>query len=390
MNICIISGCDRNDNAQYNLIKEWANYLFRQRQKVTVLFDAQFTAKGIEDGVNVVSFVGRGKRMRGGFSLEELKFKKEIIEKETFDVVYCFASHRPANYFPALEAKRRGAKLFDEWWEWFGGEGIAKHRKGIMGRTVGLYDTLFELPSKKIFDGVICISSVLQDRLQGKFQGQKTLLATGAVDVGNLKAISIESARSALKLALDDFLVGIINLCPEDFEDNEPFLESLKALEQAIPNFKLFCTGKRDYVKGVLAQFIDEERVIYPGWVSYEDYNQYLSACNGFVLPYPDIIRNSARWPNKIGDFLAVKRPVVSNPTGDVKKLFQKYQDVGILCSNTAPSYESALRLLASKPEKYTLTSVDISDLSMEARMGRIFNFIEDIAGENLSNTAKS
>ncbi len=62
-----------------------------------------------------------------------------------------------------------------------------------------------------------------------------------------------------------------------------------------------------------------------PGPVTYRELlPKYLAAADVFLMPYSNKISNVGRWPNKVGDYMCVGRPTVSNPVGEVKWLFEQ------------------------------------------------------------------
>jgi glycosyltransferase involved in cell wall biosynthesis len=82
------------------------------------------------------------------------------------------------------------------------------------------------------------------------------------------------------------------------------------------------------------------------GNVPYKELPSILPAADLFLLPYPSKIANIGRWPNKIGDYMAVGRPTVANPVGELTELFRRYP-VGLLAGETAEEMAAAsLRLL--------------------------------------------
>jgi hypothetical protein len=68
-----------------------------------------------------------------------------------------------------------------------------------------------------------------------------------------------------------------------------------------------------------------------------------------FALPYPDNPRNRGRWPNKFGDYVALQRPVLTNPTGDVGVMVEKW-NLGFLCKHEKASYLDAILRFFTQP----------------------------------------
>ena len=93
---------------------------------------------------------------KGGFSFLDVLFKIMYILTQRYDVIHVTSGHRPAQLIPCLFGKFCSKSvIIDEWWEWFGTDGIGGMRNSLYGKIISFYDALFELPSKKCYDGVI-------------------------------------------------------------------------------------------------------------------------------------------------------------------------------------------------------------------------------------------
>lgn len=64
------------------------------------------------------------------------------------------------------------------------------------------------------------------------------------------------------------------------------------------------------------------DNVLITGFIPYDLFPLYMSASDIFLLPYPDTLYNWGRWPSKISDYLAIGRPIITNPVGDIRNLF--------------------------------------------------------------------
>ena len=74
-----------------------------------------------------------------------------------------------------------------------------------------------------------------------------------------------------------------------------------------------------------------------------------LSCADVFVMPYPDCVANIGRWPGRIGIYLALGRPIISNPVGEIKLLFEK-EEVGLLAIETAEDVAKKIIRLKNNP----------------------------------------
>ncbi len=284
----------------------------------------------------------------GGFGLLDLLKKQFIAIRHDFDIIYATNAHRPAHFFPCISGKLfRKSVIVDEAWEWLGKGGYADIREGAVGNIVGLYDRLFEISFKKYFDLVIAISSALKKR----FNHTRVIVLPGGAENNNLVPYQLLLARKKTGLNPDSFIIGMSNLIRSDHADNKIFLKAFTKLIKKHKHLHLVATGPdQNYIDEVAGYFGIEDRVITPGWVEFSVYNEYLSSCDMFVLPFSATNINLGRWPNKLSDYFCLNRPVLSNPTGDVGLLFKKYR-VGFLCDATTESFYNLLDQLLGRKE---------------------------------------
>lgn len=285
---------------------------------------------------------------RGGFSIFDLIYKTFNIIKTKYDIIHVDMGHRPAGFLPAFFGKKiHKSVIINEWWDWYGKGGMADFRNtSFLQKNITRYDDLFEVLLTKKYDGVIAITNYLKNTLRNATVYDNTIVLYGGAETSNLISSDIKKARSILGLQQDNITIGMINICVEDEEDNTIFWKAFSELTQEYDRLMLLVTGKRDYVSDqFLPKITFEDRIIYPGWVSRQDYALYLSSCDFFVLPLRNTFRNAARWPNKISDYFSIKRPVLTNPVGDLEHLFEKYQ-LGVLCNTNTKSFYEKTKLL--------------------------------------------
>ena len=86
------------------------------------------------------------------------------------------------------------------------------------------------------------------------------------------------------------------------------------------------------------------------GFLPYEDVPWVLGCADLFVLPFPDTIYNVGRWPNKMGDYMSLGRPTISNPVGDIKTLFENHA-IGLLASEDPASFAEKIFYIIEHPD---------------------------------------
>jgi glycosyltransferase involved in cell wall biosynthesis len=62
------------------------------------------------------------------------------------------------------------------------------------------------------------------------------------------------------------------------------------------------------------------ERVLQTGILTGQDTLIHLAASDILLLPFLPKVANIGRWPNKIGEYMCLAKPIVTNPVGDVNE----------------------------------------------------------------------
>lgn len=326
----------------------------------------------------------------GGFSFLDALYKTKIILKSDVDVIQATNGHRPAQLIPCLIGKYvKKAIIVDECWEWLGKGGYADIRKGAIGKIVAFYDKLAELRFKNFYDTIITISKTLKRRF-----GNKNYITViyGGTENTTLKDYDLKTVRKELRLDVDAVILGMSNVCPSDHNDNDIFFKAFEKISHEYKNLFLLLTGHEDYyIDDLRRRYSFSDRIISPGWVAFELYNKYLSACNLFILPYINAPINAARWPNKFGDYLCLNRPIVTNPTGDLKDFFEQYK-IGLLCDQTPDGFYNVLKKLLDKEidlTLYTKNSLYVANeiLSFDKRIDKFLEIFEQALSLRLQNS---
>ena len=291
---------------------------------------------------------------RGGFSILDALMKTWIVIKNSYDVIHVSCGHRPAQILPALVGRfLKDSVIVDEWWEWYGAGGRSDYRSGTLQRIISWYDRYAELPSKKLYNGIIAISSTLKDRIP---KHKRVVVLNGAVESQELRIYGIAQAREALNLPMDLFIVGLPSVGVADHIDNATFLKAVVNMRRFHPEISLFITGESEYIESISSQEGLTGCIIGQGWLPYEKYNLYLGACDVFALPLTDSLRNRGRWPHKLGDFIWMNRPIITTSVGDVSTLFKRYQ-LGLVSNGTVAGYESSLTEMLKNNERDKICS---------------------------------
>ena len=389
LNILILSDYFSNyceNRASFEIRKKTAINLAKDGDRVVFAYPGSFMkltiTKSPDSKLIEISTPGflPMKFRNGGFGFIDCIVKSLIVLICNIDAIQVTNGHRPSQLIPCIIGKYfRRCKLVNECWEWLGPGGYADKRNGVIGKFVAYYDTLLELPVEKLFDKTIVISDALKNRFRNK---DNVIVLHGGADNTSLFPYDIKKARDLLGIDQDLILIGMSNVIRGDHDDNIIFLKCFKILVEEHPNIKLICTSTEPaYITEICDLFNIRENVVSPGYLGFEEYNIYLSSCNIFVLPFTNTNINTGRWPNKIGDFISLRRPVITNPNGDIEKLFRQYQ-LGILCEANPIGFYESIKMLIQQDKYEELFSKDSSFvseniLSLEKRITNISKLIK-------------
>ena len=92
------------------------------------------------------------------------------------------------------------------------------------------------------------------------------------------------------------------------------------------------------------------DRIIFTGYIPAERFRTYLGSADVFLLPFPNTLYNVGRWPSKVCDYMASGRPIVSNPTGDIKVLFES-NEIGLLAEESEEDFAAKINILLDHPD---------------------------------------
>jgi len=313
-------------------------YLVKKGHRVTLLVTAEQRKRGIKkytsEGVQIIESPDLlwGK-LRRGMDLWNTWNRIRILrqENESFDVIHCFET-RPTNIYPALDLLRRSnALLVTDWNDWWGRGGIIQELRPAWYRILfeGI-ETYYEERFRSDADGLTVISTALARRARDMGIPEESIchISGGALPKIFLPR-SVEECRKKVGIDLTGPIIGYSSFAHHvelDF-----MMQSLALLAKKYADIKLLITGRTNKLLNKIAKDYNvEQNLILTGFVSYELLPWYMGCANLFVLPFPEKTYNIGRWPNKIGDYISLGRPTVTNPVGDLKPLFEEHE-IGLL-----------------------------------------------------------
>lgn len=271
--------------------------------------------------------------------------------KDRFDLIHCFET-RPTTIYPALFlARKQQIPVITDWNDWWGHHGLIDvNRPFWYPFMFGWFETYFEEAFRASAAGLTVIASALKQRgIDLGIDPGRIRHIPGGVFSEQFEIRSTIECRKHTKLEVDGPLLGFSSA--DSHLDMEIVMDALAIVAKKYPGVRLLITGqaKKEVFDLVRRKDLDE-RVIFSGYLSREEYPWHLGCADMFLLPMADRPYNHGRWPNKMGDYLASGRPTVSNPVGDIKTLFESHQ-IGLLAKWDPIDFAEKIKQLLENPE---------------------------------------
>lgn len=290
---------------------------------------------------------------KGGLGIFDTLSRIIYMSNKSYDVIHVDVGFRPSGGIPGhLFAKLKNIAYVCDWWDWIGKGGNLDGRSWLYRHTLGASDSFFEEYEKYSADGIITISECLQQRAVSLgIDKEKTVIIHGGSDMDGVEYVDKITARNELGLDLETPLLGYVGMGPFECDDLEPFLMAMPSLKKKWRNLKWFSTG------GVIPDLLREkysigDEYIELGWVGLDDYKKYLQAADILLLPLRDNTVSKARWPNKMGDYIAAGRPVITTDIGEISRFNSLYPGGVVLAEWESKSFETSIDELLSSPAK--------------------------------------
>lgn len=323
----------------------FARYLVRKGHEVSIYTIHPTNRSGIEEidlqGVRVVQFPdllwGIG---RSGWDLWDTWKRNSYLKKETYDLVHAFDS-RPVVIHPAMRLKKQGVPLVMDWADWWGRGGVIEERSNkLIKYLFGPIETWYEEHFRILADATTVISSALEERvIKLGVAATGITKITGGADVENFQPKDKLACRKKLGIAKEARVLGFMGFVHYDLD---LALRAFAQIYKQDQTAKLILVGKPSPMTKLIARKEGcENGILEYGILPYEQISEHMGAADVFLLPFANKQANIGRWPNKVGDYMAMGRPIVSSPVGEMVHLF-KSEAIGQLADAQPQAFADA------------------------------------------------
>jgi glycosyltransferase involved in cell wall biosynthesis len=287
---------------------------------------------------------------KAGLGLSSILFKVIYASFTRFDIVHSDSGNRPSSGLPCVINRMIYKSVYiSEWWEFFGKGGLydtmPKGRRFFWGN----YDNWAEIHDKKTADGVISLTEFTKNRaLKLGIREEKLTVIYGGSDITNIKCVDNTNFRRKFGIDENCLLFGFVGANDTEIKDQVPFIQAIQAIKKDY-NVKWFTTGAKLSEK-ILSQYNIEDDLYEFGWIDYKSYSEILSCADVFILFLHPDLHNKARFPNKLGDYLAAGRLIMTNGFGEVKYYVTNFPESFIITGwNSLDIQKTILELFHQK-----------------------------------------
>lgn len=314
--------------------------------------------ESVIDGVRVIEspdlFAGS---LRTGWDPINVLRRNRWVEREYGGrregdfLVHAFDT-RPTVIHPALRLKRRlGCPLVIDWGDWWGRGGAIRLRTPLwLNMAFEPMETWYEEHFKLKADWLTCVSRPLEGRaIDLGYPRERITVIPNPSDPETTRLLDRTECRAKLGLPPEVFYAVFSGYVLYDLD---MVLGAMQALARLVgpgsrDSLGLILTGAQHGLDPARFPF----RIVQPGTVSRDDLNRHLCAANVALMPLRDHVANRARFPGKVGDYLAAGLPVVMNRVGDVARILGE-QDLGVFCECAPEAFARQLLDLRANPSR--------------------------------------
>jgi len=267
-----------------------------------------------------------------------------------YDLIHAFTVSQPPAAFPAVVSRKLMKKPMIVDWDDLWGSGFAGYHFFLVRKAIEWLETTVP----KMALQITVVSDLLEQRVRQLGVRKECIhkIINGS-NVEEIKPLDKDIARETLGLNQESqILVSMGNTYMGDSLQN--LFQAFSRVTEEISNVYLLMVGRVDLenrprkVKNCYRQIAGH--VIFRIDQPFELVPYYLAAADALILPMDDIPLERARYPIRVGDYLASGRPIVSNAVGEVRKVFREGESALLSSPEDVASFsENMVRVLRSE-----------------------------------------
>ncbi len=243
-----------------------------------------------------------------------------LVIGTNFDLIHIFAAANFCNTLPGLFARLfKGVQILVDWDDWYTRGGF------IQGKPWVPIITMMEEKLPTLASAVTVVSEALRRRaLSCGVEDEKIFKIENGSNVDDIRVLSKNESRRKLSINNSPIMLYLGSYPPEI----EFLLRVIKDVRDMVKEVKLMVVGCQGSCTDLVSFF---------GRVDHEKVQYYLAAADVLCMPMNDSLVERARWPIKLGDYMASGRPIVGSNVGEVGRILREV-DNGLVSNPNKPS----------------------------------------------------
>jgi len=252
---------------------------------------------------------------------------------------------------------------------------------------IRLYAWLYTRTVYKLFDGIIVISTFLEEYFSRCIRrGARILRVPILVDVNRFEAMSSPTSHERKRIVYSGSLdhPGEVKL----------LIEAFSALATGNPAWDLQIIGGTSNpevpveLERTVLNLGLADRVDFTGMIERRELPRYLGDADVLVLPRQAGLFSKAGFPTKLGEYLATGKPVVVTSTGDIPLYLEDGVSAYLVAPGDVQSFVKKLHYVMSHPENAAEVGRrgrEVARRSFDCKVHcrRIVEFIHELAREH-------
>jgi glycosyltransferase involved in cell wall biosynthesis len=177
----------------------------------------------------------------------------------------------------------------------------------------------------------------------------------------------------SLKVIEVPIVVDVNEQPPTDYPSGEPvvvfagspvydetirfILTAMEYVWRAVPQCRLVVTGANpsdpaaSWLVAEATRLGADSRVFFPGYLSRPELLRLYERAHALLIPLFDDVRSKARFPTKIGEYLAAARPIVTTAVGEIPRYFEDQVNASVCAPGDPALYGAKIVALLNDPD---------------------------------------
>jgi glycosyltransferase involved in cell wall biosynthesis len=226
-------------------------------------------------------------------------------------------------------------RFVSDWCDWFAGN--SNWFRGW--RVAHAIDGFLEEHIRLVAEKVSVTSDLLRKRaLAAGVPAERIVHIPEGAATDYIRPMCKRASREWARIPVSGSIVGAVQNGPMERE-----MRIFAQIRRQVPDVRFLLIGRISQEALRLANGLGiRDRLCPVGWVTDAEYPRYLACADVLICPLEEGVRDAARWPAKILDFLCTGRPVVTNAVGEVGELLRR-NDIGIVAGESDAEFASAV-----------------------------------------------